>query len=305
MNEIHILDVDLNLLKVFEAIYEEGSASRAALRLGLTQSAVSAAVSRLRTVYQDRLFERGGGGMVPTARAHELSATVREALNLCRKTLLATDEGSRSFSDRTISIGLSDDLEIAIGRALADRLRVDAPGLRLLLRQTNSYQATDMLAGRTVDLVLAAGGFTSRSIGRQTVMTGGYSCVAQKRPGGGAAELDLEAFLQRDHLLISSGGYVGIVDDALFALGLRRRVEVSTTHFAAVPFLLSGGNAIATMPTHAARAVAQLAGLEVLSCPLELPAYGIELGWRPDVLRDPAVLVVRDAIVSVFEELPL
>ncbi|TPW26759.1 LysR family transcriptional regulator [Martelella alba] len=301
MNENDISSIDLNLLKVFEAIYEEGSASRAALRLGVTQSAASAALSRLRTLYQDQLFERRGRGLVPTARAHELSATVREALRLCRSTMLSTAPGEPSYRDRTISLGLSDDLEIAMGRALADRLRITAPGLRLLLRQTNSYVATDALASRAVDLVLTAGGFASRAISHQTVMTGGYACILRTIPRHVRAELSLDDYLQRDHLLISSDGYAGIVDDALQTLGLHRHIEVSTTHFAAVPFLLGSENAIATLPTHAARVIARLAGFELMPCPLTLPTYAIELGWRPERLRDPAIRVVRDAVLHVFD----
>lgn len=299
MNEIDITAVDLNLLKVFEALHEEGSASRAALRLGLTQSAVSAALARLRQVYDDPLFERRGRGMAPTARAQELNTTVREVLLLCRQTLRRAGDGAPSLNGRTVSLGLSDDLEIAIGRALADRLRVTAPGLRLLLRQTNSAQATEMLASRAVGLALAAGGFGARTIARQRVMAGGYSCVTTLR-GAKAGPLTLDDYLRRDHLLISSDGYLGIVDDALLALGLRRNVRVATTHFAALPFLLGDDDAVATLPSHAARAVAELAGLQLHDCPLALPGYVIELGWRPDMLRDPAVQAVHQAVLAVF-----
>lgn len=302
MNEIDINAMDLNLLKVFEALYDEGSASRAALRLGLTQSAVSAALVRLRNVYRDPLFERRGRGMVPTARAHELNTTVREVLLLCRATLHSSRSGSMSFHGRKISLGLSDDLEIAIGRSLAERLWRLAPGLRLVLHQTNSAQATEMLTSRKADLVLVAGGFGARSISRQQVMVGGYACVIPLSAGD-EHPLTLDDFLGREHLLISSGGYLGIVDETLLAMGLRRTVSISTTHFAAVPFLLGRGNMVATMPRHAARAVAEMGPLALRACPLTMPDYTIELGWRPDTLRDPAVQVVKDAILAVFAEM--
>lgn len=302
MTEIDIIGLDLNLLKVFEALYEEGSASRAASRLGLTQSAVSAALARMRNVYDDPLFERRGRGMLPTARAHALNGTVREVLSLCRRTLDLRGDEPMSFRGRTISLGLSDDLEIAIGRSLAERLRRSAPGLRLVLRQTNSAQATEMLTSRAVELALSAGNFASRAIVRHQVMTGGYLCVVPASEGD-MGPLTIDSFLRREHLLISSGGYLGIVDEALLAMGLRRIVSVSTTHFAAVPYLLSSSDAIATMPAHAARAVAQLAGLQLRDCPLALSGYTIELGCRSDTLRDPAVQLVRDAILAVFDEM--
>ena len=300
MNPVNIEALDLNLLKVFEALYEEGGASRAAVRLGLTQSAVSAAVGRLRAVYGDRLFDRAGRGMAPTARAHELKPVVSEALNQCRKSLSMMASGGTPFHGRTISLGLSDDYEVATGRSLVDQLRKTAPGVRLLLRQTNSQQAADMLTSRAVDIVIAAGGFASRAVTRQTLGVGTYSCVVQAGARSSRNKLTLDDYVRRKHVLISSGGYVGIVDEALNAMGLDRHVEVSTTHFAAVPFLLSGENAIATLPTHAAHALAKLGSLQVVHCPLSLPSYAIELGWRQDVLRDPAVAAVKEAILTVF-----
>lgn len=301
MNPINSIEsMDLNLLKVFEALYEEGGASKAAVRLGLTQSAVSAAIGRLRLLYGDRLFERAGRGMAPTSRAHELKAVVSEALNQCRRSLsMAASEGA-GFIGRTICIGASDDYEIAVGRALADRVAETAPGIRLLFRQTNSQHAADILMSRSVDLAVAAGGFASRSVTRQTIGVGTYSCVVRANAAAARHELTLERYLQLKHILISSGGYVGIVDEALGALGLRRHVEMSTTHFAAVPFLLAGRDAIATLPTHAAHALAKLGGFRVLACPLSLPTYSIELGWRPDALRDAAVAAVKAATLDTL-----
>jgi LysR family transcriptional activator of mexEF-oprN operon len=83
-------------------------------------------------------------------------------------------------------------------------------------------------------------------------------------------------------------------------LSLTRKVCASTTHFAALPYLLKGTNALATVPSHAAEAIAILTGLALLPCPLPLPRYPIELGWRTSALLDPAVIKVRDAIAELF-----
>ncbi|NTX25255.1 LysR family transcriptional regulator, partial [Burkholderia cepacia] len=144
MNADDIASLDLNLLKVFEALYEEGGASRAALRLGLTQSAVSAALARLRVIYADPLFVRTGRGLAPTPRADELKPILSDALDRCRESLaIAADGGDRI--GRTISIGLSDDFEIALGRALIDAVAREAAGIRLIFRQTHSGIAGDAL----------------------------------------------------------------------------------------------------------------------------------------------------------------
>lgn len=279
--------MDLNLLKVFEALFEEGGASRAAIRLGLTQSAVSAALGRLRRLYADHLFERTGRGLKPTAKAQALRPLVGEALDRCRDSLALARPGT-DLEGRTLTLGLSDDYEIALGARLIQALRLRAPGLRLILRQTHSLVAGDMLMDREIDLSLTAGGVSSRTLGRRILGSGGYACLVDPACSP-AGPFDLAAFLARDHILISSGGFVGIVDEALAGRRLARRVRASTTHFAALPHLLLGSDSIATLPRHAAKALAAVCPLASLPCPLALPAFAVELGWRLDSLRDPAI----------------
>jgi len=97
MNPMNIANVDLNLLKTFEALHDESSASRAALRLGVTQSAISAALRRLREVYGDQLFVRTGRGLAPTLRANQLKPVISEALDRCRQRLAMVDPQGRPY----------------------------------------------------------------------------------------------------------------------------------------------------------------------------------------------------------------
>ncbi|MDR0280931.1 MAG: LysR family transcriptional regulator [Paucimonas sp.] len=294
MSQIDIWSLDLNLLKVFEALYEEGGAGRAAIRLGITQSAVSAALSRLRLVYGDHLFERTGRGLRPTAKSEELRPVIAAALEKCRQSLLLVNGATANFQGRTVALGLSDDHELAIGRLLIDLAKERAPGLRLLFKQTHSMLAADALLGRQIDLALTAGAIPSRALSRRVLGSGGYSCVSAV-PGS----LSREDYLRRGHVLVSSGGYVGVVDEALAAQGQSRRVEASTTHFAALPALLQGSESIATLPTHAALALARFGNLLCLPCPIELPRYAVELGWRGDSGRDPAIQLVLELVGEV------
>ncbi|MGY2276563.1 LysR family transcriptional regulator [Pseudomonas monsensis] len=301
MSQMNIAAVDLNLLKVFEALHEESSASRAALRLGVTQSAVSAALRRLREVYGDQLFVRTGRGLAPTLKADQLKPVVSEALNKCRQSLAMIDPTTEHYEGRSVTIGLSDDFEIAYGRRLIEEIAHSAPKLRLIFRQTHSQIVARALMERHFDLAITAGGFAERLLSRQVLGEGGYACLvdpASLVPG--QPQMDLEAFVAREHLLVSSGGFIGITDEGLAALGLSRRVCASTTHFAALPYLLTGSQAVATIPAHAARSIAALSELSVLPCPLALPRYPIELGWRTNAQTDPVVGKVREAIVRCF-----
>lgn len=294
MNAIDITSVDLNLLKVFEALYEEGGASRAAIRVNLTQSAVSAALRRLRALYSDPLFTRTGRGLSPTSRACEIKPVIVEALDKCRQSLSMTYPDTGNFHGRSVSIGLSDDFELSLGRRIMNLVAIHAPGLRVIFRQTHSQIVSDALANRDIDLAIASGGFGSRGLKRQILGEGDYACLLDQQ----IDLLNLDDYVERDHILISSGGVIGVADEALALLGRKRRIVASVTHFSAVPHLLKGSNAIATLPTHAARAIATLTGLHVKPCPLPLGRYPIELGWRAGALRDSAIAKVHAIIVD-------
>ncbi len=298
---MNIANVDLNLLKTFEALHDESSASRAALRLGVTQSAISAALRRLRDVYGDPLFVRTGRGLAPTLRANQLKPVISEALDRCRQSLAMVDPQGSQYQGRSVVVGLSDDFEIAYGRRLIEEIAKRAPKLRLIFRQTHSQIVAGALLDRSLDLAITAGGFAERRLSRQVLGEGHYACLvdpASLTPGQQA--IDLDEFVRREHLLVSSGGFIGITDEGLAAQGLSRHVGASTTHFAALPFLLKGSQAVATIPGHAAQAIAQMTGLKVLPCPLALPRYPVELGWRTQVQLDPLLLKVREAIVACF-----
>lgn len=300
MNTMDIDSLDLNLLKVFEALHDEGSATRAAVRLNLSQSAVSAALGRLRRMYGDQLFTRTGRGLVPTLRSNELKPLIAEGLDKCRQSLHLRSQAGSSYLGRAIVLGLSDDFEIAFGRALIEETQTAAPGLRLAFRQTHSGLVADMLQSRAIDLALVSGGISSRTFGRETVGHGQYACLVDPQSVPSSSwRLSVAEFTRRDHILISSGGFVGVVDEVLASAGRRRRVVASTTHFSALPFLLRGSDAVATMPRHAAMAIASHTELRLLKCPVQMPRYGVELAWRSDALRDAAVKAVRTAALEV------
>lgn len=295
MNNIDINNMDLNLLKVFEALYEEGGAGRAAVRLGLTQSAVSAALGRLRRVYDDRLFERTGRGLRPTAKASELKTTITAILNQCRQTLATFSGEIGHWEGQTVILAMSDDFEIAWGSAIINAVRREMPGLRIQFRQTNAQLVEDMLILRQADLAITSGGVKSALLSRELLASGDYSCLLAEPVTG---SLDLHAFLTREHILVSSGGFVGIVDEKLSARSLNRKVIASTTHFAILPWLIKETHALATLPTHAADALAEQTGLHVVPCPLPLPTFSIELAMRIDSQRDPSVTGVKKVLME-------
>ncbi|BCQ69084.1 hypothetical protein PEQA60_30740 [Pseudomonas sp. Eqa60] len=181
MNQMNIASVDLNLLKAFEALHDESSASRAALRLGVTQSAMSAALRRLRELYGDPLFVRTGRGLAPTLKANQLKPVVSEALNKCRQSLAMVAPDTADYQGRSVTLGLSDDFEIAYGRQMIEAVARRAPKLRLIFRQSHSQIVAEALLQRSVDLAISAGGFAERLLSRQ-VLGKAITCAWQTRP---------------------------------------------------------------------------------------------------------------------------
>mgnify|MGYP000133215278 CR=1 FL=1 len=298
MKNTSIESVNLNAFRVLEAIYEEGSASRAAVRLDMTQSGVSAALAQLRRVYHDPLFARTGRGLRPTLFCEQIMPFVSEALNQARKSFELYSGRKGLFEGRTITVGMSDDFEIALGAQLVEMARTLMPGGRLRFRQTNSQFVTDMLVAREIDLAITAGGISSDLLQHELVGSGTYACLVD--PETYRASFDLENYVAHEHILVSYGGFFGVVDEVLGRRGVRRIIRVSTSHFAAVPYLLKGTDSIITMPRHAARAIAEVTALQFHECPIAYPVYSVELGFRRTAERDP---LLRRLIVTLRERL--
>jgi LysR family transcriptional regulator, mexEF-oprN operon transcriptional activator len=301
-SDISMLDnklPDLNLLKVFKALSEELNATRAAARLGVSQAAVSASLKRLRAAYGDPLFERTQRGLRPTPRATVIAQQIDAALLLVTETLGGTNGGAAA-PWAIVRLGLSDDFEIAFAGQIMALVHAARPDIRLVFRQTNSLMAVEALNNRDIDLAMTAGGFSDSRIRHRALGASHYLAVFDPDVRGHDGALTADEFVEKEHILISYSGLAGVTDDVLAEHGHRRRVRAATTHFAALPFLLAGTDAVATMPSHAARAIAGTSRLAACETPFAFPRYVFGLSWRFDAARDTAIRQVRDIVVSLF-----
>lgn len=304
INMIDNKELDLNLLRVFRTLMSELNATRAAGRLGISQAAVSSALGRLRRAYDDPLFERTQRGLKPTARAIVIAPMIEEALTIVSSTL--GDTGSTDArATVVVRLGLSDDFEIAFGPQIMARVHAAQPDIRLVFRQTNSLMAVEALNNREIDLALTAGGFSDSRIKHRSLGASHYLVVFDPGPRGTSAPMTTEEYVATEHVLISYSGLTGITDDVLGEHGFARKVRAATTHFSALPFLLHGTDALATMPSHAARAVAATGRFATSPTPLPFPEYAFGLSWRYDAVRTPAVRAVRDLVTGLFSDTPL
>ena len=297
IDEIDLRKIDLNLLTIFAALMRECNVTRAADRLGLSQSAVSAALGRLRLLYKDPLLTRTQAGMKPTARAVILYPQVCAALNAIGQTFTNGAPG-RDKLPPVIRMGLSDDFELAFGTELVTLFSEQLPGCRLVFQQTNSRRVcTDLIDGR-IDLSLTGGGVTGTQLKRQTLGHSDYACLYDPAHREGQAPLSLAEYVARPHILVSYDGLSGAVDDALQELEKKRVLLTSTSHYGALAYLLENTAAIATIPRHVATAISQNSRLAVIACPVSLPGYSIDLGWHHSTGRIAGLTMARELIAA-------
>ena len=305
INRIDSKSVDLNLLLVFQALAGELNATKAAVRLGVSQAAVSAALRRLRVLYNDPLFQRTQRGFLPTPRALVLQPVVEEALRLITGTFDEANLHCDDWRNRIIvRVGLSDDFEMAFGAKFLAMARQKLPNIRLVFRQTNSLMAAQALNDRDIDLALTSGGFQDGRLKHLSLGGSDYLVVYDRQFRTGADRLTVEEYVARKHILVSYSGLNGLTDDVLAEHGLRRQVRGATTHFSALPFLLRGTDAIATIPAHAALALVDLGLFAVSPCPLPFPRYAFGVSWRFDAVRNPALMQVRNLLAEAFGQDP-
>ena len=295
--------VDLNLLRVFQMLASELNATRAAERLGISQAAVSASLKRLREMYGDPLFKRTQRGLQPTPRAVLLQPAINEALRIVEETLASVgDEPAQPLE--IVRIGLSDDFEMAYGAQIIALAREQLPQTRLVFRQTNSQMAAAALHDHEIDLAITSGSINDARIRHLSLGSADYAIVfdpAFRAKEQGAFTLD--EFLAREHLLVSFSGLTGVTDEVLAEHGLKRTVHAATTHFSGLPFLLRGGDRIATIPSHAAAALCRLGMFASSPCPVAFPRYAFGLSWHFEALRRPRIMKMRDLLSAMFKRL--
>ncbi len=292
MTEFTLLDIrklDLNLATVFVALWHERSVTRAAERLALSQAAVSSALGRLRRATDDPLFVRTRGQMTPTPRAQAIAPVLEAHLGGLAACLRRDDAFDPAHSTRRFVVGASDDYELALGPDLLRRVRAAAPQVTIAFRQTNQYLIERMLEARDIELGVVARAPAARWIHTERIGSSGYACLFDARRCRIEPPLSLDTYLGLPHLLISYSGQSGVVDEALRRIGRRRTLLASLTHFAAVSAFLADTEAIATLPSHAAAALARSAGLQSCAAPIELGRYDVHLALRRDAAADPGL----------------
>lgn len=304
MNGVHFRNLDLNLVVALDALLVTRSVTQAAARVGITQSAMSHALQRLRRVTGDELLVRASNGMVATARAEALGPPVRQALEEIERALSPNLPFDPETAQRTFTVATTDYTQLVLLPKLTAQLSREAPGIDLRIRAHPAQLAAPQLAAGTYDLAivpvpkgtLAAGLYTKKLFDERFV------CVVRNGHPLCGKKLTLTRYAAATHALIAPGGSEGgFVDDALADLGLRRRVAVAVPHFLVAPHLVAASDLILTLAARVARAFAEPLGLSILEVPPELHLAGFSMSavWHERTQNDPAQQYLRNLLSGI------
>ncbi|MBB4051340.1 DNA-binding transcriptional LysR family regulator [Devosia subaequoris] len=296
--------VDLNLLRVFDAMMLELNTTRAGDRVGLSQPAVSSALGRLRHITGDVLFVREGNRMVPTARAEQLAEPIRAALRGIEEALGRIASFEPATARRAFRILGSDYFSTLLMPGLARAVRESAPGITIQMLDYPSSAVARLLSDGAVDVAVDSKSempdwvashrlFRSRMV---SIVRRDHPVVAHSglRPGERIPE---DLFCMLPHVLMSmDGSLTGTVDHALKQQGLSRAIAVTVPHFHAVALAVAEAGLIGNLPIHFAERVAPLLDLDIYELPFPPPPVDVMLYWHSRHGPDAAHAWLRDMI---------
>lgn len=290
--------VNLNLLPALSALLEERSVSAAARRAGVTQSAMSHSLARLRELLGDPLLVPSGRGMALTPHGARVAARLPSLLRELHDVVAPPEPFDPRTTERTFVIATFDYFEVTMLRPLLVRLAREAPRVRLTIERFGADTAARLRAGE-IDLALGPATAASAGISRRTVHHEPFVVIARREHPRVGRRLGLARFVELDHLLVSLEGRAeGVVDRALRARGLSRRVALRVPHFASVPLLVASTDLVCTVARSIGEHAAEVHSVRVLAPPLELPRAEIVAYWPKRDDDDPASLWLRDVVTT-------
>jgi DNA-binding transcriptional LysR family regulator len=312
MNEKHtqaqagnLADIDLNLLVAFDALLSERSVSEAALRLGLTQPAMSKRLAKLRKILRDDIFVRTSEGMQPTERAMDLAEPIQAALRQVEAALSSHLAFQPSLSNRIFRIATTDLVAVVLIPELIRRLQISATNLSLILRVLHRTEIAEAIEAGKIDLAITLLPDAPPTIRRMALFEERYVClVAQNHPEI-RNRLTLEQYVSSPHVLITyTGDLKGGIDRMLDDRGLKRKVVASFPYHLAAPSIVANTNCIITLSERIAR-LYDWPGVKVLPLPFDFVPYSETMLWHRRDDRDRMHQWLRNEIITIASEMSI
>lgn len=292
--------IDLNLLVVLEALLSERHVTRAAARVGLSQSATSHALARLRELYGDPLLVRSGSRLELTPRAHALFPVITRALGELHATVTREPAFDARASERSFRLGADDYTQTMLLPPLLEYFEREAPGINVSIVHGPSYY--ELVSEGQVDLAMVVGTSTPSPLRRQELFTEGFVCMVRKRHPTVKSQLTLSQYLGLRHLVVAPSGSPGsVVDTELDKRGKKRRVALQVPSFLVAAVLISKSDLINTGPERLARRFATSFPVKLVPPPLPLPRFTFSIAWHPRLENDPAHVWFRGVVAKLLK----
>ena len=295
--------LDLNLLRVLDVLMQERKVATAAVRLGLSQPAVSNALARLRTSLGDELLTRTPNGMQPTAFALSVHSSLAPALATVEAALQAKAGFDPLASQWHARLAMTDIGEIVFLPKLIELLATQAPGLQFSTVRNTAIDLPAEMAAGAVDLALGWLPDVPQGFFQRRLFTQRYVCLARVGHPMGKGKFTLAKFLKAQHITVLAEGTGHARAEAmLHKLGVQRNVVLQVPHFLSVPYLVAQSDLLVTVPDKLAQAAAAVHGLQVLPHPVDIPAFQVNLFWHRRVHQEPANQWLRQIIATHFSK---
>jgi len=297
-------NVNLNLLVVFDAIWSARSVSQAADRLSLTQSAVSAALKRLRELFDDALFVRTGRYMTPTGKAELLAPRVRVILNQVRDTLAGDFETPRNVR-REFTIATADYIDWLIGAPLVQLPESEAPNIVVYLTAIKPYMTEGQVSAETELFLCPAGIMNTMGLASQRLFSERYVCIAAAGNEAAGEGMSADAFLRLPHVAFTTDPKRVFSHETRHLVTGRQqpRNVVLTPHYLSIPLIVARSGAVAVVQERLARFMAEVVPLEIFEPPLPYPELELTLYWHPQFDHDHVHGWLRERLTEIGAEL--
>jgi DNA-binding transcriptional LysR family regulator len=303
ISAMNVRDIDLNLLRVFDAVLRERGVTPAAARLGLTQPAVSNALARLRALFGDALFVRTPAGMDATPFARGVAEPVRQALALLESALAHGPGFEPASATRAFRFYMSDLGQVEFLPPLVERVQRAAPGVRLEAVAADLQHIGDALGTGALDLAVGFLPALGPPVERHALFRDPYVCLMRAGHPAIARKLTLKRFLEASHVLVTyRGGGHRVIEEALERAGAARRIALRVPHFTVVPMVLERTDLILTLPARVARVYERQGHFKALPPPLAMPPAEVAVHWHQRFDADPGNRWLRAQVIELFSQ---
>jgi DNA-binding transcriptional LysR family regulator len=302
MHAMDIRGVDLNLLKAFDALIGERAVTRAAGRIGLSQPAMSHALSRLRSLFADDLFVRTQTGMEPTARAREIAPLIAAAIEHIEAALNLGIGFDPAKSAGIFTAGMAEYAEVALVGRLAAAFADQAARATLRLTPMTGANAAEQLDRGAIDVAVAHLGALPTHVESMVLLRDPFVVIARRGHPIAGQKLSLEAYAALNHILVSPRGDTsGALDRILVDFGLRRRIALLVATYLALPVALAASDLVATVPRRTARQIAASAEIEIMPLPIDF-SMTVTMAWHRRAASEPAQAWFRALLIKAAAE---